>query len=369
MKVALLPVFLFGCLCAHAQAKVTLYYTKDWQLTKKDSAKYIRTATYDTIDYNFNGPVEDRYANGELQMEGNYVYGRKEGQFTSFYPNGVMESNGRFESNSRSGSWKYFYRNGTPRQELEFTPVLGDEPKILFLNDSTGKRILTDGNGRWVEVVQLVGGTKVSITGQYKNNEKNGKWEMRSTPGKNIVVEYFTDGQFTNGYAKLRGENIELFEAQNYSNQLPEKFGITEGFVARAKVDFNTYPKLKYMLRAGEPVVNYIWDEGDPVFTKPDVSAKPPGSFDEMYTALGKIMQYPFEAEVQRIQGKVYVEFIVDRGGNLRRFKVVKGVGGGCDEEAIRVLEAYADKTQWSPAMNRDRPVKQLMMLALIFEL
>jgi len=364
-----MALFVFMSVFAHAQAKVTLYYTKGWELTKKDSAKYIRTATYDTVAYNFNGRVEDRFVNGELQMEGNYVFGLKEGEFTFFYENGVMESTGRFESNSRSGLWKYFYRNGIPRQELEFTPVFGDEPTILFLNDSTGKRILTNGTGRWMEVVHLVRGTRLAITGEYKDNEKNGKWEVRSTPGKNVVTEYFNKGRFVNGFAKINGEGMEIFEPQNYSNLPPEKFAITEGFRARPKVDFNMYPRLKYLLRGGEPVVNYIWDEGDPVFTKPDVSAKPHDSFDDMYRALGKIMEYPEEAQVQGIQGKVYVEFLVDRGGNLRRFKVVKGIGGGCDEEAIRILEAYADKNQWSPAMNLGKPVKQLLLLALVFEL
>jgi TonB family protein len=356
-------------LSAHAQVNVTLYYTKAWELTKKDSARYVRTATYDTLDFNFNGPVEDRFVDGQLQMEGNYSFGLKEGVFTFYYENGKVESTGRFESNSRSGLWKYFYNNGKPRQELEFTPVFGDEPTILFLNDSMGNRLLTDGTGKWIEVVHLARGVEMSITGEYKNNEKTGKWEARSAPGKNFLVENFKNGRFINGYAKVNGQLTDIFEPQSYSNLLPEKFAITEGFHARPKIDFNTYPTLKYLLRGQDPVVNYIWDEGDPVYTKPDVPAKPSGSFDEMYQSLVKIMTYPEEAMVQGIHGRVYVEFLVDRGGNLRRFKVIKGVGGGCDEEAIRVLEVYANKNQWTPALNRGKPVKQLMLLALDFEL
>jgi TonB family protein len=370
VKIILLTLFLsLSFLCAHSQVKVTLYYTKTWELTKKDSAKYIRTATYDTLEYNFNGPVEDRYLDGQLQMAGNYSFGLKEGLFTFYYENGKVESTGRFESNSRSGIWKYFYNTGQPRQELEFTPVFGNEPTILFLNDPMGNRILTNGTGKWIEVVHLARGVDMSITGAYKNNEKTGKWEVRSTPGKNLLVENFRNGRFVNGFARQNGEMMETYEPQNYTNQLPEKFAITEAFQARPKVDFITYPYLKYILRGQEPAVNYIWDEGDPVFTKPDVPAKPPGGFNEMYQALGKAMQYPEEAQVQGIQGRVYVEFLVDRGGNLRRFKVVKGIGGGCDEEALRVLQGYAGKNRWSPPLNDGKPVKQLLLLALVFEL
>ncbi|MEJ0031188.1 MAG: energy transducer TonB [Bacteroidota bacterium] len=88
-----------------------------------------------------------------------------------------------------------------------------------------------------------------------------------------------------------------------------------------------------------------------------------------MYVTLDKMMQYPEEAKVMGIQGKVYVEFIVDRGGYLRRFKVVKGIGGGCDEEAIRILLEYADKHPWAPATIGGQKVKQLLLLSLFFQL
>jgi hypothetical protein len=252
---------------------------------------------------------------------------------------------------------------------LEFTPVFGNEPAILFLNDAAGNRLLTNGTGKWIEVIDLPRGSRVTITGEYKNNEKDGKWEVKTTPGKNVIVERFNKGRFVNGFARMNGESFEFYEPQDYSHLLPDKFAMTEGFHARPMVDFNMYPYLKYLLRGTEPVVNYIWDEGDPVFTKPDVSAKPPYSIDEMYKILARLVEYPEEAQVLGVQGLVFVEFIIDRGGNLRRFKVVKGIGGGCDEEAVRVLQEYADKHRWTPAVNHGKVVKQLFLLALSFQL
>ena len=369
MKFPFVALFVFISTLAYSQVKVTLYYTKGWQLTKKDSARYIRTATYDTLNFVFDGPVEDRFVSGDPQMKGNYVNGSKEGLFTFYHENGHVESTGLFESNSRSGVWKYFYRNAQPRAHLEFTPVFGNEPNILFLNDSTGKQILHNGTGNWFEVIPLATGGKLTVHGQYKDNQKNGKWTMRETPGKTLVVESFNKGHFVSGYVKVDNQGMDIFEPQEYTHLLPDKFRITEGFSAQKGIDFNTYPQLKYMLRGNDPVVNHIWDEGDPVFTKPEVSAKPQDSLDEMYKILDKLMVYPEEARILGIHGSVYVEFIVDRGGNLRRFKVVKGIGGGCDEEAIQVLEEYAVKHQWIPATVHGQNVKQLFLLGLVFQL
>ncbi|MEI9919196.1 MAG: energy transducer TonB [Bacteroidota bacterium] len=370
MKNSFIALYFFLAVSsANAQVKVTLYYNRGWELTTKDSARYIRTTTYDTLNYYFNGPVEDRFLSGDLQMKGEYVDGLKEGQFTFYYENGHVESTGRFESNARSGVWKYFYRNAKPKAQLEFTPVFGNEPAIKFMNDSTGRQILQDGNGNWFEVVDLPNGGTRTIHGQYKDNEKAGKWTMREMPGKTIIVENFNKGRFLNGYVKVENQSMEIFDPQDYTHLLPEKFLITEEFAARKGVDFNVYPRLKYMFRNGDPVVNYIWDEGDPVFTNPEVFAKPPEGLEQMYRLLDKEMVYPEQGRIMGIQGKVYVEFLADRGGNLRRFKVVRGIGGGCDEEAVRVLQEYADKHQWSPATIQGKRVKQLFLLSLQFQL
>ncbi|MEJ0031189.1 MAG: hypothetical protein WDO15_12785 [Bacteroidota bacterium] len=281
MKNSFIALFLLLPALSHAQVKVTLYYSKAWQLTKKDSAWYVRTAAYDTNNYYFDGPVEDRYArgylSGELQMKGNYVAGIKEGEFSFYHENGHLESVGKFESNARSGLWKYFYRNNKPRAQLEYTPVFGDEPNILFLNDSTGKQILHNGTGNWFEIVPLISGGQLTIHGQYKDNQKTGKWTLREPKSKTVIVENFNKGRFLNGYVKVGNQGTDIFEPQEYSHPVPDKLKYTEEFHAAKGADFNTYPQLKFMLRNEEPVVNYIWDEGDPVFTKPEVSATPPG--------------------------------------------------------------------------------------------
>lgn len=77
-------------------------------------------------------------------------------------------------------------------------------------------------------------------------------------------------------------------------------------------------------------------------------------------------LKYPDEARKMGIQGKVFVEFVVDKDGKLINIKSVKGIGVGCDEEAIRVLK---NAPEWTPATVVDMPVKVRMILPITYKL
>ena len=81
---------------------------------------------------------------------------------------------------------------------------------------------------------------------------------------------------------------------------------------------------------------------------------------------LGSRLRYPVTARQNKIQGKVYIGFIVEKGGNLTDFKVVRGIGGGCDEEAIRVLRS---SPAWRPGMANGKPVRTSYVLPITFQL
>jgi protein TonB len=66
------------------------------------------------------------------------------------------------------------------------------------------------------------------------------------------------------------------------------------------------------------------------------------------------------------IEGKVYVQFVVDKDGTLTDIKALKGIGAGCDEEAVRVI---GGSPKWKPGKQRGRPVKVRMVLPIIFKL
>jgi len=62
-----------------------------------------------------------------------------------------------------------------------------------------------------------------------------------------------------------------------------------------------------------------------------------PGGQSAMYQFLSNNLKYPAIAKEVGISGKVYVAFVVEKDGSLTDIKVLKGIGGGCDKEAIRV--------------------------------
>ena len=61
-----------------------------------------------------------------------------------------------------------------------------------------------------------------------------------------------------------------------------------------------------------------------------------------------------------------FVQFVVDKDGSITDVKAVKGIGAGCDEEAVRVIKT---SPKWSPGKQRGRAVKVRMILPITFKL
>jgi TonB family protein len=81
---------------------------------------------------------------------------------------------------------------------------------------------------------------------------------------------------------------------------------------------------------------------------------------------LGSRLRYPVRARENKIQGKVYIGFVIEKNGSLSDFKVIRGIGGGCDEEAIRVLKL---SPPWKPGYSNGKPVRTSYTLPITFQL
>lgn len=79
-----------------------------------------------------------------------------------------------------------------------------------------------------------------------------------------------------------------------------------------------------------------------------------PGGETEMLRFIKTNLRYPTAAQQNGIQGTVVLNFVVNREGKITNIKVVRGIGYGCDEESIRVLEKMP---LWSPGRQRGQPV------------
>ena len=75
--------------------------------------------------------------------------------------------------------------------------------------------------------------------------------------------------------------------------------------------------------------------------------------------------QYPIRANEIGIQGRVFVNFIIEPDGSISNVTVMRGIGGGCDEEAIRVVQSMP---KWNPGKQRGKPVRCSYTLPVIFK-
>lgn len=80
---------------------------------------------------------------------------------------------------------------------------------------------------------------------------------------------------------------------------------------------------------------------------------------------LQKKVRYPEMATRAGIEGRVTIQFIVNERGEVENPRVIRGIGGGCDEEALRAVKT----AKFTPGMQRGRPVRVQYSLPIVFKL
>jgi periplasmic protein TonB len=78
-----------------------------------------------------------------------------------------------------------------------------------------------------------------------------------------------------------------------------------------------------------------------------------------------KLIVYPEIAKKAGIEGRVFVQFVIDEKGNVTNPVVLKGIGGGCDEAALEAVK----KAKFTPGKQRGRPVKVQYSIPIVFRL
>ena len=91
-----------------------------------------------------------------------------------------------------------------------------------------------------------------------------------------------------------------------------------------------------------------------------------PGGRGKLMQYLASNIKYPPYAKEAGIQGRVFINFVVEKDGSITAVKVLRGIGGGCDEEAVRVVKAMP---KWKPGMQRGKPVRVSFNLPVKFTL
>ena len=104
----------------------------------------------------------------------------------------------------------------------------------------------------------------------------------------------------------------------------------------------------------------------DQIFQIVEEPATPQGGYEAFYEYVNKNMRYPAQARRMGIEGTVYVQFVVEKDGSITDVAAIRGIGAGCDEEAIRVIK---NQPRWNPPKQRGKPVRQRIVLPIKFQL
>ncbi len=102
------------------------------------------------------------------------------------------------------------------------------------------------------------------------------------------------------------------------------------------------------------------------VFTIVDEAAMPEGGYDAFYQRIASILKYPVQAKEAGVEGKVYIQFIIEKNGDLSEATVLKGIGHGCDEAAVNAL---LNSGNWSSPTQNGKPVRQRIVMPISFSL
>jgi protein TonB len=144
--------------------------------------------------------------------------------------------------------------------------------------------------------------------------------------------------------------------------EIPDEVEIEEKIEVNFDVDVKEEMVIREVVIADAPVV----EKADEIFDVVENAPEFPGGMEAWYQYLNKNLKYPTQARRMGIEGTVYVVFVVNTDGTIQDVELLRGIGGGCDEEAIRVV---SNAPKWTPGKQRGRPVRVRMRLPVRFKL
>jgi periplasmic protein TonB len=144
--------------------------------------------------------------------------------------------------------------------------------------------------------------------------------------------------------------------------EVPDEEEIKEDIQLKFDVEVTEETKVEEVVVA--PVEEK--EDVDQIFSVVEETAEPKGGMPAFYKYVGDKIKYPAQAKRMGVEGRVFVEFVVNRDGSIVDVKAIKGIGAGCDEEAVRIVQSAP---AWKPGKQRGKPVRQKMVIPIIFKL
>lgn len=189
--------------------------------------------------------------------------------------------------------------------------------------------------------------------------------------GASVIIKGTTSGTITD----LDGNFVISMPvgatlSVSYINMKTKELTITEKLIGKIK-SLKVYLEGEITTKTQEVVVvGYGGGEEAsdevPVFQVVEEMPEFPGGMGECLKFLGKNIKYPVEAQKAGVQGKVIVQFVVEKDGNIANPKVVRSIDPDLDGEAIRVISIMP---KWKPGMQKGQPVRVKYTVPVTFRL
>jgi periplasmic protein TonB len=187
--------------------------------------------------------------------------------------------------------------------------------------------------------------------------------EKPKEPQENILKEIPPPPPIRNTI-KFTPPVIKPDEQVNEEDEPKMQKEVVEDKAAISTADFNkgTDDVAAPIAKQAEKIV----EEDDKPFLIVEQMPQFPGGDIEMMKFIRDNLKYPPRAQEAGVQGKVIVNFVVGRDGKITHIKIVRGIGSGCDEEAIRVLEKMPP---WTPGKMGGKAVPVYFTFPITFKL
>ena len=172
---------------------------------------------------------------------------------------------------------------------------------------------------------------------------------------------------------EIEGWEEPFIEIIKTSHPLPKKPKVFIQPTFKAVEDKIEVAKVEVVIYTGDPEIFDVPEftlDIEPMVEAPtdwsEVMPEPMEGHVAFQKFLAKNIRYPNQARRMGIEGKVFIQFVVDVEGNVSQIKTLKGIGAGCDEEAERVMALLA---KWKPGRQGAKRVAVRMIMPISFRL
>lgn len=296
--------------------------------TEKVPGKMIGT---DTIKfyYKSTGGILAKHVINKNLLDGPFIY---------YYENGQLKLTGLNSNGKPTGEVLAYYENGKPKSVVAYKSSLdissfSESFKLLNYWDNQGNELVKNGYGTCKCEFEILSTNYDFWQEDIVESEKNINYLYQDFDESYLWEGSVKDGLRNSIWKAYRNGVLELEE--HYDNG---------SFVFGTR--FNVDSTVKY--------------------TALEEVAEPEKGIVSFYKFVGNTMRYPADARRKGIEGKVFVQFIVNRDGSLSNVKSIRAPHAILADEAVRVVKIAP---KWKPGKQRGKAVRQKMVIPLIFRL